>query len=244
MEGSISPRTNRLLAQLASPALSRLRPFLQFYEHEVGESLVEEAQRTQYMHFPVTGVISRMVQDHSGKSNEFGVCGREGAVGLSALSGGTPIRPLTTSLVVVKTAGYRIDARIIEAELQNAELRSIIIRYFRYVLAEAMLTSFCNKYHSLHQQFCRILLLMTDRVPVSEIRTTHQMMSQIVGARREAITQIVGRLHSDKILTLHRGTLRIMDQEGLLTHTCECYERMKERYNSLLMHPKRGGVYP
>jgi CRP-like cAMP-binding protein len=182
----------------------------------------------------VSGIIARTIVDQHGDSAHFGICGNEGAIGLSGLSGEDPTEALGTSLVIVKTAAYRCPAAVIDRELEAPELRWLVIRYFRYVLSESMMTTFCNKHHTLHQQFCRLLLMVSDRTTSNDIRTTHEIVAQLLGSRREGITEAVGRLRKEKVVTHSRGILRIADRNALLQRTCECYFRLHSRYSSLV----------
>jgi CRP-like cAMP-binding protein len=174
-----------------------------------------------------------MILDRDGESAHFGLCGDEGAVGLSGLQGSSATTALGTSLVIVRSAAYRCATSAIERELEIEELRSLVIRYFRYVLSEAMLVAFCNKRHTLQQQMCRLLLMVTDRIASAEIRTTHQIIAALVGTRREAITDMAGRLRNDGVLAYTRGALRIIDRNALLEQTCDCYLRLQDRYTEL-----------
>ena len=235
MEGSVSPRTNKLLALLSEAEYRRIRPHLHFVEYEPGQRLVQEGAKTRYVQFPVSGIIARMVYDRDGESNEFGICGNEGAIGLSGLSGSGADTPLGTSLVIVKTAVYRCAPSVIEKLMDSPELRAIVIRYFRYVLCEAMLVAFCNKHHSLHQQMCRLLLMLTDRAFSTEVRTTHQMMGHLLGSRREGVTEAAGRLGKQNALVRTRGMLRVTDRDAVLQQTCDCYFRLQSRYSALVL---------
>jgi CRP-like cAMP-binding protein len=234
MQGSISPRSNKLLGQLDERVYRRVRSCLEFCEFDPGDTLVQEGRQTRYLHFPVSGVIARTIVDQNGDSAHFGICGNEGAIGLSGLSGTDPTEALGTSLVVVKTTAYRCPAAVIDRELEAPELRWLVIRYFRYVLSESMMTTFCNKHHTLHQQFCRLLLMLSDRTTSDDIRTTHELVAQLLGSRREGITEAVGRLRKEKVVTHSRGILRIADRNALLQRTCECYFRLHNRYSSLV----------
>ncbi|MGE5526108.1 MAG: Crp/Fnr family transcriptional regulator, partial [Rhodospirillaceae bacterium] len=208
MEGSISPRRNKLLARLSSAAYRRVASCLEYHEYDGGDRLVQEARTTRYVHFPVFGAIARLVLDKNGHAAHFGVCGHEGLIGLSGLSGGDPVEALATVVVLLKTGVYRCPVQIVDAELDAPEVRTMVIRYFRYVLSEAMLTAFCNKHHSLHQQLCRLLLMLSDRTTSSTIHTTQTLLGEVLGSRREGITEATSRLRKENIITHDRGIFR------------------------------------
>lgn len=233
----MSPPENGLLAALPDSEYNRLRPHLESVLLPLGTSLYETPSDTHYVYFPTEAIIALMCVMEDGKCGEIAVAGREGLVGISLLMGGhtTPTR------ATVRSAGhaYRIRSTVVnEAFSLGGQLQRLMLRYTQALFTQMAQTSACNRHHSVERQLCRWLLLSDDRSADRELSMTHELIANMLGVRREGVTEVAGRLQKAGLITYHRGRLTILDRPGLEARSCECYGVVAREYARLLGEPE------
>jgi CRP-like cAMP-binding protein len=224
---------NLILSGLPREDLDRLLPQAQYADYAVGEVIYEPQQTVENLVLPTHGIISLVQALADGSTGEIGVVGREGAVGLGLVlaSGSQPNR------AVVQSAGgaYRIPAGIVEAELaRGSGLQQRLLRYTQALMTQIQQTALCNRHHTIEQQLCRWLLLSLDRLGGSELSMTQNLISQMLGVRREGVTQAAGGLQQDGLIHYRRGEIDVVDRAGVRARCCECYDVVRDEYERLL----------
>ncbi len=230
-----SPRSNELLAALPDADLARWLPHLEWVELPLGCVVSEPGVALDYAYFPTSAIVSLLYVMEDGASAEIAVVGREGLVGVPLLTGGGS----TPSTAVVRSAGegYRINARIIGHEFNNsAPVMHLLLRYTQALITQMTQTAACNRHHSVHQQLCRWLLLSLDRLPGFDMRMTQELIANMLGVRREGVTQAALGLQRLGLISYARGHIKVLDRPGLEQHSCECYGVVKREYDRLLSH--------
>jgi CRP-like cAMP-binding protein len=226
-------RTNYLLASLKDDDLERMIPKLSIVEFELGAVLYEAGEKMDHAYFPTTAIVSLLYIMESGSTAEIGVIGNDGIVGLSLLLGGET----TTNRAVVQSAGsaLRIKAADLKAEFQlGTELHDLMLRYTQALMTQISQTAVCNRLHPIEEQLCRWLLLSHDRLHSDKLVMTHDLISNMLGVRREGITLAAQKLAKRKLITNRRGTMTVIDRRGLEDAACECYEVVKTEYDRIL----------
>jgi CRP-like cAMP-binding protein len=214
---------NRLLDALPEEVCERLRPHLDFVAMPLGWSVYESGSAQAYMYFPTTAIISLLYVMEDGASAEIAVVGRDGLVGISLFMGGET----TPSRAVVQSAGhaYRLDAAVLKGEFERGgPLQILLLRYTQALITQMAQTAACNKHHALDQQLCRWLLLSLDRLPSNRLAMTQQLIANMLGVRREGVTEAASRLQEDGIIEYNRGKIMVLDRAALEARVCECYE--------------------
>jgi CRP-like cAMP-binding protein len=211
----------------------RLRPDLEWVEMTLGQSIFEPNIRMGYVYFPVDAIVSLLCVMEDGGSAEIAVVGSEGVVGVSLLMGGES----TPSRAVVQSGGgaYRLPRSKVKAEFERGgPVQRLFLRYTQALLTQMGQTAVCNRHHTVDQQLCRWLLLSHDRLPVDQLIMTQELIANMLGVRREGVTQAAGKLQRAGLIHYHRGHIDILDRVGLEERTCECYEVVKREYDRLL----------
>lgn len=230
MEGSLSPRSNKLIAQLPAEVYDAMRPQLQLIHYPSGKILFENGTPCEYVYFPVSGVIARVLANRDDEEAELSLCGREGAVGISLLLGGAAI---ATALVLLEARVYRCRCDHVVRQFAAQGFRAVVRRYARTVVGEIAQNALCYKHHELDGQFARWLLTCLDRSGSAELRVTHALVSRMLGVRREGVTEAAGRLQSAGAISSSRGMIRVLDRGILLQRACSCYRVLEsERLQS------------
>ena len=227
------PRLNRLLATLPDEVYSRLRPDLEHVPLVLGQALYESGDPQGYVFFPTTSIISLLYVMEDASSAEIAVVGNEGVVGIALFMGGES----TTSRAVVQSAGegYRLPASILKAEfIKGGDLQHTLLRYTQALITQMAQTAVCNRHHSLEQQLCRWLLLSLDRLPSNELSMTQELIANMLGVRREGVTEAAGKLQAAGLIHYSRGKITVLDRPRLETQVCECYAVVKREYDRLL----------
>jgi len=227
------PRTNQLLAALDDESFQRLAPDLQLIAMPLGWVLYESGGRLNYLYFPVSGIVSLLYVTVNGASSEIAITGKEGLVGISLFMGGES----TTNRAVVQCAGhaYRIPASTIKREFAlGGAFQSLALRYTQTLITQMAQTSVCNRHHTLDQQLCRWLLLSIDRLAGDELIMTQELIANMLGVRREGVTEAAGRLQEAGMITYSRGRITVLDRAALERHVCECYVVVKNEFARLL----------
>ncbi len=228
-----NPRQNRLLAALPDAEWERWRPQLEPVDMPLGKVLYEAGRKLTHVYFPTTCIISLLYVLEDGASAEIAVVGHDGLVGVSLFMGGES----TTSRAVVQSAGrgFRLKAALIMQEFNRAgAVLHLLLRYTQALITQMAQTAVCNRHHSLDQQLCRWLLLSLDRLPSNELLMTQELIANMLGVRREGVTEAAGNLHKAGLIRYLRGHITVLDRDGIQRRTCECYAVVKKEYDRLL----------
>jgi len=233
MVSKVDPRQNRLLAALDDADRERFAEHLVPVDMPLGEVLYESGSDVTRVYFPTTSIVSLLYVMEDGASAEIAVIGNEGIVGISVFMGGHS----TPSRAVVQSAGQglRLNAGLLMQEFNRAgpALR-LLLRYTQALITQMTQTAVCNRHHSLDQQLCRWLLLSLDRVQSDELVMTQDLIANMLGVRREGVTEAAGHLQQAGLIRYRRGHIKVLDRPGLERRTCECYAVVKEEYDRLL----------
>ena len=224
---------NRLLAALDDEEWRRCQPLLEPVELLLGQVLYESGKTLSHVYFPTTAIVSLLYVLDTGASAEIAVVGNEGLVGVSLFMGGgsTPSR----AVVQIAGHGYRLKAKDIKDEFSRAgPVMHLVLRYTQALITQMSQTAVCNRHHSLDQQLCRWLLLSLDRLEGSELVTTQELIANMLGVRREGVTESTANLQSAGLIRHSRGRITVLDRVGLEHRTCECYAVVKKEYDRLL----------
>jgi CRP-like cAMP-binding protein len=227
------PRQNQLLATLSESELDRLLPRLEEVDMPLGSVVYESGRTLSHIYFPSTCIVSLMYVLESGASAEIAVVGHEGVVGVSLFMGGET----TPNRAVVQSAGcgFRLPAALIQEEFRRGgTMQHLMLRYTQSLLTQMAQTGVCNRHHSLDQQLCRWLLLSIDRLPADEIATTQELISSMLGVRREGVTEAAGKLQKAGVISYRRGHIKVLDRPALEKLSCECYEVVRRETDRLL----------
>jgi len=224
---------NFLLAALPASEFARVESKLESVSFELGEVLYESGDRMDYAYFPTTAIISMLYIMENGATAEIGVAGNDGLIGVALFMGGDT----TTSRAIVQSAGaaYRMKAKDLNTEFAlGGAFQKMLLRYTQALLTQISQTAVCNRLHSVEQQLCRWLLLSHDRLDSDILVMTHDLISNMLGVRREGVTLAAQKLANRKLIRNNRGTITVIDRQGLEVAVCECYEVVNNEYNRLL----------
>lgn len=213
---------NYLLAALPENEAERIRPHLQRVKLPLGEVLYESGGSLTDVLFPTTCIVSVLSVMESGASAEIAVVGNDGIVGIALFMGGDTM----PNRAIVQSAGeaYRLDPLILKQEFRRAgALHDVLLRYTQALLTQMSQTAVCNRHHSVDQQLCRWLLLSLDRLPTRELVMTQELIANMLGVRREGVTEAAGKLQRAGLIEYRRGHITIVDRTGLEARACECY---------------------
>jgi len=233
MKLASDPRQNRLLAALADSEWVRWQPNIEPVELPLGKVLYESGTRLSHVYFPTTAIVSLLYLMENGASAEIAVVGNEGLVGISLFMGGET----TTSRAVVQSAGqgYRLKANLMMVEFnRSGPVLHLLLRYTQALISQMTQTAVCNRHHSLDQQLCRWLLLSLDRLDSNDLVMTQELIANMLGVRREGVTEAAGHLQEAGLIHYRRGHISVLDRKGLERRTCECYRVVKTEYDRLL----------
>ncbi|WP_137938588.1 Crp/Fnr family transcriptional regulator [Chitinivorax sp. B] len=233
MTSRVALSQNHLLAALPNVEWARLQPLLEPVDMPLGEVLYEAGSKVINVYFPTTAIVSLLYVMEDGGSAEIAVVGYEGIVGISLFMGGES----TPSRAVVQSAGQglRLKGPLLMQEFNRAgPVLHLLLRYTQALITQMSQTAVCNRHHSLDQQLCRWLLLSLDRLPSNELVMTQELIANMLGVRREGVTEAAGRLHKAGLIRYQRGHITVLDRPGLEKRTCECYAVVKKEYDRLL----------
>ena len=228
-----SPNQNYLLAALPAAEFEPLAVHLELVPMPLGEILYEPGGQLQHAYFPTTCIVSLHYVMESGASAETAGVGNEGVVGIALFMGGDT----TPSSAVVQTAGhaYRLAGNLLKQEFNRAGLmRRLLLRYTQALMTQMNQTAACYRHHTVEQQLCRWLLLTLDRVSSRELIMTQELVANMLGVRREGITEAAGKLQRAGFIRYRRGHIAVLDRSGLETRACECYAVVKNELNRLM----------
>jgi CRP-like cAMP-binding protein len=226
-------KRNQLLASLPEAEWSRWSPLLERVEMPLGEVLYEPGVVLRDVYFPITSIVSLLYVMENGASAEIAVVGNEGIVGVSLFMGGES----TPSRAVVQSAGSgcRLKAQLMKDEFNRAgPVLHLLLRYTQALITQMAQTAVCNRHHSLDQQLCRWLLLSLDRLQGDELVMTQELIANMLGVRREGVTEGALKLQRLGLIQYSRGHITVLNRRGLEQRTCECYAVVKREYDRLL----------
>lgn len=230
---SHEPKLNQLLGALPDADLKRWLPDLELIELPLGKVLYESGGVEQYVYFPTSGIVSLLYVMKNGDAAEIAVIGNEGIVGISLFMGGNS----TPSRAVVQSAGrgYRLKAQIMKDDFERiGPVTHLLLRYTQALITQISQTAVCNRHHSLDEQLCRWLLLSLDRLPGSELVMTQELIANMLGVRRQGVTEGALKLQEAGLIRYSRGRITILERKGLEMRVCECYAVVKDEYDRLL----------
>jgi CRP-like cAMP-binding protein len=233
MELDSDPRQNLLLAALPDAEWARWLPHLQPADMPLGKALYESGSALSHVYFPTTSIVSLLYVLEDGGSAEIAVVGNEGLVGVALFMGGQT----TPSRAVVQSAGrgFRLKADLLMLEFnRGGPVLHLLLRYTQALITQMAQTAVCNRHHSLDQQLCRWLLLSLDRLNSKQLVMTQELIANMLGVRREGVTEAAGRLQNAGLIRYRRGQITVLDRLRLEQRTCECYAVVKKEYDRLL----------
>ena len=229
----MDPQKNLLLSALPDAEWAHWLPHLEAVDMPLGKVLYESGVTLSHVYFPTTAIVSLLYVMEDGASAEIAVVGQEGIVGISLFMGGES----TPSRAVVQSAGqaFRLEAKLMMQEFNRAgPVLHLLLRYTQALITQMAQTAVCNRHHSLDQQLCRWLLLSLDRLHSAEIVMTQELIANMLGVRREGVTEAAGHLQKAGLIRYRRGHITVLDRARLEQRACECYAVVKKEYDRLL----------
>jgi CRP-like cAMP-binding protein len=227
-----APGQNQILNALPPAARERLYPHLALVEMPLGKALYESGDVLRHIYFPTDSIVSLLYVLKDGASAEIAVVGNDGAIGVALFMGGET----TTNRAIVQSAGsaYRLSgARLKEEFGRHTEMLHILLRYTQALITQMAQTAVCNRHHSVDQQLCRWLLLSLDRLASNKLTMTQELIANMLGVRREGVTEAAGRLQKIGVITYSRGNIAVVDRPRLEELCCECYGVVKTETDRL-----------
>jgi CRP-like cAMP-binding protein len=228
-----TPKQSHLLNALPPADYERLLPDLELVPLPLGSAVYESGKEQEYVYFPSASIVSLLYVMEDGSSAEIAVVGNEGVVGIALFMGGET----TPSRAVVQSAGhaYRLKASLLKKEFERGgALQFLLLRYTQALITQMAQTAVCNRHHSVEQQLCRWLLLSLDRLPSNELTMTQELIANMLGVRREGVTEAAGKLQAAGIIEYSRGKITVQDRPKLEARVCECYAVVKRETDRLL----------
>lgn len=226
-------RKNYLLAALPPAEFAKIEQKFEMVSFKLGDVVYESGDLLEHVYFPTTAIISLLYVMENGATAEIGIVGNDGLIGVSLFMGGET----TTSRAVIQSAGRaaRMKVTDLKAEFKRGGVfQELLLRYTQALMTQISQTAVCNRLHSVDQQLCRWLLLSHDRLETDSLVMTHDLISNMLGVRREGITLAAQKLAKRKLITNVRGTMTIIDRKGLESAVCECYKVVNDEYNRLM----------
>jgi CRP-like cAMP-binding protein len=234
VEPKIKPKDNFLLAALPAEVFDRLLPDLKPVTMPLGEVIYEPGAQLEHVYFPTPScIVSMLYVMEDGSSAEIAVVGDEGMVGIALFMGGGT----TPSRALVQSAGqaFRLPGEALKKEFErHSGLQILLLRYTQALITQMSQTAVCNRHHSVDQQLCRWLLLSLDRLVTNELTMTQELIANMLGVRREGVTEAAGKLQARGLISYSRGRITVLDRPGLEAQVCECYAVVKKEYDRLL----------
>jgi CRP-like cAMP-binding protein len=231
--GRPSPHQNHLLDALPANDFERIAPHLELIPMKLGDVLYEPGAKLRYVYFPTTSIVSLLYVMKDGASAEIAIVGNEGILGISLFMGGET----TPSRAVVQSAGhgFRLRSQLLKNEFGRfGPTLHLLLRYTQALITQMSQTAVCNRHHSVDQQLCRWLLLSLDRLASNELTMTQELIANMLGVRREGVTEAAGKLQDAGLIQYRRGKITVLDRPGLEARSCECYQVVKTEFDRLL----------
>ena len=229
----IDPRQNHLIAALPAAEWQRLSVHMELVDMPLGDVLYESGTQLRHVYFPTTSIVSLLYVMADGRSAEIAVVGNEGIIGVALFMGGETM----PNRAVVQSAGYayRLQGHLLKQEFNRAvEFQHLLLRYTQALLTQMAQTAVCNRHHSVDQQLCRWLLLSLDRLASNELKMTQELIANMLGVRREGVTEAAGKLQNAGLIQYGRGHIVVLDRPRLEAAACECYGVVKKEFDRLL----------
>jgi len=229
---------NHLLALLPQNLKDQIYPQLREVKLSLGEEVYAAGQEVKYVYFPIDSIISLLYVMLDGASAEISVVGREGIVGIAVFMGGES----TPSRAVVQSAGtaYRLPAAELKRQFNaDANFRVLMLRYTQALITQMAQTAVCNRHHTIDQQLCRWLLLSMDRLPTSQLTMTQELIANMLGVRREGVTEAAGKLQNAGVISYQRGKITVINRSKLEQLSCECYAVVKQETDRLAAYANK-----
>lgn len=224
-----SRNQNKILAALPDVVLN-----LNLVDIPLGKTLYSSGENIETVYFPIPGcIVSLLYIMENGNSAEIAVIGNDGMVGVSLLMGSLS----TLNVTVVQSAGFAYTLQkqdFLDAIKTNRDFKKVLLMYTQALITQMCMTAVCNRHHSIEQQFCKWLLLSLDRINGNELRMTHNLISDMLGVRREGVTKAAASMKNLGFIDYHRGTIKVINRDGLESNVCECYQVVKKEYDRLL----------
>src|ERR1700733_4400835 len=233
MFGPPRPEQNHILDALPPAERERLFPHLKLVSLPLGKVLYESGDRLQHIYFPTDSIISLLYVLEDGASAEIAVVGNDGAIGVALFMGGET----TTNRAIVQSSGfaYKLTGARLKREFnRHGEALNILLRYTQALITQMAQTAVCNRHHSVDQQLCRWLLLSLDRLSSSQLNMTQELIANMLGVRREGVTEAAGKLQKLGVIVYSRGQIEVLDRGALERLCCECYAVVKKETDRLL----------
>ncbi len=224
---------NHLLSALPTDEFEKLKPNLEPVSLTLGQVIYESGEMLEYVFFPTTAIISLLYIMENGSTAEIGMTGNDGLVGIALFMGGST----TPNRAVVQSAGnaFRLRAKALRFEFhESGVFQNVLLRYTQYLMTQISQTAVCNRLHSVEQQLCRWLLINHDLLQSNKLIMTHDLIANMLGVRREGVSIAAGHLQKKNLIKYVRGTITMLDRQGLQTTACECYQVVREEYDRLL----------
>ena len=235
------PQQNLLLAALASRDRERIYPHLELVPMPLTGVIYEPGEILRYVYFPTDSIVSLMYTTLDGAAAEIAMVGNEGLIGIAVFMGGET----TPSRALVQSAGsaYRLTARQLKEEFhRNGDTQRLLLRYTQALITQMAQTAVCNRHHTVDQQLCRWLLLCLDRLSSNRLTVTQELIANMLGVRREGVTDAAGKLQKLGVIRYTRGQIEVLDRPKLEQLCCECYAVVKKETDRLLPIPKLSDV--
>ena len=233
-------QSNQLLVGLTAEEQARLVPHLQLVPMPLGKVLYEPGDQLRHVYFPIDSIVSLLYVLENGASAEISIVGNEGLIGIALFMGGET----TPSRAIVQSAGtaYRLPAQLLKDEFhRSGPMQLQLLRYTQALITQMAQTAVCNRHHSVDQQLCRWLLLSLDRLPTNCLTMTQELIANMLGVRREGVTEAAGKLQKLGAITYRRGQITILDRPAIERLCCECYAVVKRETDRLRLPPSNAG---
>jgi CRP-like cAMP-binding protein len=242
MKNQHKPDDNLLLRAIPASVRERLKPNLKLCELKLGQVLYESGDFVKNVLFPTNSIVSLLYVMEDGRSADISMVGNEGVVGVAVFMGGNS----TPNRVVVQSAGfaYRLPGKLLRTEFDlHIEFHNLLLRYTQALITQIAQTAACNRHHTIEQQLCRWLLLSMDRIMGNELNMTQELIANMLGVRREGVTEAAGKLQTAGIIKYQRGHIKILNRPALEHHCCECYMVVK-RESDRLLEQNKNAAFP
>jgi CRP-like cAMP-binding protein len=238
---SPDPRANQLLASMPESEYQTLAAQLEPVSMPLGMAVYESGGAQGFVYFPIDSIVSLLYVLENGASTEIAVTGNEGLVGISLFMGGES----TPSRAVVQSAGqgYRVRGAALRQLFESSgDVQHLLLRFTQALITQMTQTAVCNRHHAVDQQLCRWLLLMLDRLASSEVLMTQELIANMLGVRREGVTEAAGKLQDEGLIEYRRGRIRVLDRSRLEARVCECYAVVRREYERLMPYRQESGA--
>lgn len=233
LESNIGNINNKLLSSLPRQVIERWAPYLELVDLRLGETISDSNINSKYIYFPDTCIVSLIYIMENGSATELAIVGCEGLIGISKILGGD--KTISSAVIQCKGAAYRVSSDFLKNEFEkNVIFKTLALKFTQALITQMTQMAVCNRHHSLEQQLCRWMLSCFDRLASSEILITQELISNLLGVRREGVTEAAIKLQRDGLISYSRGRISVIDKKLLMKRSCECHGVVKREYSRLL----------